>query len=111
LSALGQLTAKPESVVLHHAKGGISFGFHARDVHLVMGPMDGSTPVAFRVLIDGEPLRDASRSDVDDGGAGLLTESRMYQLVRQRGPIADRFSTIESSIAVRRRSHSRSADE
>lgn len=91
----GSWTANPESVVLHHPKGGISFRFHARDVHLVMGPMDGSTPVAFRVSIDREPLRDASGSDVDDGGAGLLTEPRMYQLVRQRGPIDDRLFTIE----------------
>jgi Thioredoxin like C-terminal domain len=91
----GNWTANPESVILHHPKGGISFRFHARDVHLVMGPMDGSTPVAFRVSIDGEPLRDASGSDVDDEGAGLLTEPRMYQLVRQRGTIADRLFTID----------------
>jgi hypothetical protein len=45
----GNWTANPESVVLHHPKGGISFRFHARDVHLVMGAMDGSTPVAFRI--------------------------------------------------------------
>ena len=91
----GSWTANPESVVLHHPKGGISFRFHARDVHLVMGPMDGSTPVAFRVSIDRERLHDASGSDVDDGGAGLLNEPRMYQLVRQRGPIDDRLFTIE----------------
>jgi thioredoxin family protein len=91
----GDWTVNPESVVLHHPEGGISFRFHARDVHLVMGPMDGSTPVAFRVSVDGQPLRDAAGSDVDDDGAGLLTEPRMYQLVRQRGPIADRLFTIE----------------
>jgi hypothetical protein len=91
----GNWTANPESVVLHHAKGAISFRFHARDVHVVMGPMDGSTPVAFRASIDRESLRDASGSDVDDDGAGLLTEPRMYQLVRQRGPIADRLFTID----------------
>ena len=91
----GQWTASPESVVLHNPKGGISLRFHARDVHLVMGPMDGSTPVAFRVSIDGEPPRDASGSDVDDDGAGLVTEPRMYQLVRQPEPIADRLFTIE----------------
>ena len=91
----GQWTANPESVVLHQPKGGISLRFYARDVHLVMGPMDGSTPVAFRVSIDGEPLRDASGSDVDGDGAGLLTEPRMYQLVRQRERIADRLFTID----------------
>jgi hypothetical protein len=47
------------------------------------------------VSIDRAPLRDASGSDVDAGGAGLLTEPRMYQLVRQRGPIDDRLFTIE----------------
>jgi len=52
-------------------------------------------PVAHRVSVDGQPLRDAAGSDVDDDGAGLLTEPRMYQLVRQRGPIADRLFTIE----------------
>jgi hypothetical protein len=61
----------------------------------VMGPMDGSTPVAFRVSIDGESFHDASGSDVDDDGAGLLTMPRMYQLVRQRGSIADRLFSIE----------------
>jgi thiol-disulfide isomerase/thioredoxin len=91
----GNWTANPESVVLHHPKGVISFRFHARDVHLVMGPMDGSTLVAFRVSIDGEPPRDASGSDVNDDGAGLVTEPRMYQLVRQRGPITDRLFAIE----------------
>ena len=91
----GLWTANPESVVLHQAKGGISFRFHARDVHLVMGPMDGSTPVEFRVSIDGEPLRDASGSDVEDDGGGLLIEPRMYQLVRQRERIMDRLFTIE----------------
>ena len=48
-----------------------------------------------RVSIDREPLRDASGSDVDDDGAGLLTEPHMYQLVRQRGPITDRLFTID----------------
>ena len=91
----GDWTANQESVVLHHPKGGISFRFHARDVHLVMGPMDGSTPVAFRVSIDGEPPREASGSDVDDEGAGLLVQPRLYQLVRQRESITDRLFMIE----------------
>ena len=91
----GEWTAHAESVVLHHPRGAISFQFHARDVHLVMGPMDGSTPVGFRVSIDREPARDAAGSDVNEDGAGLLSEPRMYQLVRQRGPISDRLFTID----------------
>jgi hypothetical protein len=60
-----------------------------------MGSMDGSTPVPFRMSIEGAPPRDASGSDVGGDGAGLLVEQRMYQLVRQREPIADRLFKIE----------------
>ena len=33
--------------------GAISFRFHARDLHLVLGPGAGGAPVHFRVTIDG----------------------------------------------------------
>jgi hypothetical protein len=33
--------------------------------------------------------------DVDDQGYGTMTESRLYQLIRQRQPIADRQFEIE----------------
>jgi thiol-disulfide isomerase/thioredoxin len=91
----GDWTAHAESVVLLRPNGRISFRFHSRDVHLVMGPMDGSTPIAFRVTIDGEPPRGAAGGDIDDDGAGTLAEPRMHQLVRQQGPIADRLFGIE----------------
>ena len=91
----GDWTALDDRVVLLRPNGRISFRFHARDVNLVMGPMDGSSPIAFRVSIDGAPPRDATGSDVDGEGAGALVEPRMYQLVRQRGPIADRLFEIE----------------
>ncbi len=91
----GDWTANAESVLLHHPKGAISFRFHARDVHLVMGPMDGSTPIPFRVSIDGGPPGGEAGTDIDGDGAGLLVEPRMYQLVRQQGPIADRLFSIE----------------
>ena len=42
-----------------------------------------------------EPPGDAAGSDVFDDGAGVLSQQRMYQLVRQRGPIFDRGFTIE----------------
>ena len=44
----------------------------------------------FRVLLDGQPLAAAHGSDVDDQGHGTLTEPRLYQLIRQPQPIADR---------------------
>jgi thiol-disulfide isomerase/thioredoxin len=94
-SLTGDWTVEIERVISNQPGGRIELAFHARDVHLVMGPVDRGIAVPFRVSIDREPLHDASGSDVDDDGAGLLTEPRMYQLVRQRGPITDRLFTID----------------
>jgi thiol-disulfide isomerase/thioredoxin len=91
----GDWTSEAESVVLNQTNGRISFRFHARDVNLVMGPVSGATSVAFRVSIDGNPPRGASGNDIDDEGAGLLVEQRMYQLIRQQGPVVDRLFEIE----------------
>ena len=44
----------------------------------------------FRVTLDGEPPGAAHGSDVDADGSGVLTYPRMYQLIRQEGPIGDR---------------------
>jgi hypothetical protein len=77
--------------VLDASEGCIAFRFHARDVNLVMSAPDGSAP--FRVLVDGAPPGDAHGLDVDEQGKGTITEPRLYQLIRERGSIADR--TIE----------------
>ncbi|MGA9161164.1 MAG: hypothetical protein WB297_09930 [Actinomycetota bacterium] len=91
----GAWTAEAESVFSSAPNGRISIRFHARDVNLVMGPKEAGEPVAFRVSIDGEPPRAAFGSDADAEGAGPLDEQRMYQLVRQQGPVADRTFEIE----------------
>ena len=49
----------------------------------------------FRVLIDGRPPGAARGIDVDDRGNGTVTEQRLYQLIRQPKPIADRQLEIE----------------
>jgi hypothetical protein len=54
-----------------------------------------SAPVRFRVLLDGKPPRAAHGGDVDAGGNGTASEQRLYQLIRQPGPIADRQFEIE----------------
>jgi Thioredoxin like C-terminal domain len=81
--------------VLNEAPGRIAIRFHARDVNLVMGPAERGLSVPFRVLIDGQPPGAAHGIDVDDQGNGTVTEQRMYQLVRQPKPIADRLFEIE----------------
>jgi thiol-disulfide isomerase/thioredoxin len=91
----GDWTMEKQATVLHKANGRIAYRFHARDLHLVMGPAARGTSVRFRVLIDGRPPGAAHGVDVDDQGNGTVTEQRLYQLIRQPKPIADRQFEIE----------------
>jgi hypothetical protein len=83
------------AAVLNEAPGRIAIRFHARDVNLVMGPPARGTSVPFRVLIDGDPPGAAHGTDVDERGQGRVGEQRLYQLIRQPKPIADRQFEIE----------------
>ena len=91
----GEWTVEKQASVLHQPNGRIAYRFQARDLHLVMGPAAGGTSVRFRVLIDGQPPGDAHGIDVDDQGHGTVIEQRLYQLIRQPQPIADRLFEIE----------------
>jgi len=86
----GDWTAQKKSIVLNASDGRIAYEFHARDLHLVMGPAERGAPVRFRVLIDGNPAGAVRGVDVDEQGNGMVAEPRMYQLIRQELPIADR---------------------
>jgi Thioredoxin like C-terminal domain/AhpC/TSA family len=90
----GDWTMGREATRLNEAEGSIAYRFHARDLHLVMGPAAKGTSVGFRVLIDGQPPGAAHGGDVDEEGNGTVTEQRTYQLVRQPGPVADRTFEI-----------------
>jgi hypothetical protein len=61
----------------------------------VSGTPARETSVPFRVLIDGEPPGTAHGTDVDERGNGTVGEQRLYQLIRQPKPIADRHFEIE----------------
>jgi thiol-disulfide isomerase/thioredoxin len=91
----GEWTVEREDTVLNTAKGRIAYRFHARDLHLVMGPAARGTSVRFRVFLDGQAPGAAHGSDVDEQGNGTATEQRLYQLIRQPNPIADRRFEIE----------------
>jgi hypothetical protein len=91
----GDWTMQKQATVSNKANGRIAYRFHARDLHLGMGPAARGTSVRFRVLIDGQPPRAAHGIDVDHQGNGTVTEQRMYQLIRQPKPIADRQFEIE----------------
>jgi thiol-disulfide isomerase/thioredoxin len=90
----GDWTVKRQAVVLDQAGGRILYRFHARDLHLVMAPPARGTPVRFRVALDGASPGAAHGTDVDDQGDGTLTHPRLYQLLRQPGPIGDRTLEI-----------------
>jgi thiol-disulfide isomerase/thioredoxin len=91
----GDWTQHAQGAVLEEPGGSIAFRFHARDLHLVMGPETDGAVVRFRVLLDGEPAGAAHGVDVDEHGLGAATERRMYQLIRQPGQIEDRTFQIE----------------
>jgi thiol-disulfide isomerase/thioredoxin len=92
---VGDWTVKGGATALNAAGGRIIYRFHARDLHLVMGPAQRETSVRFRVLIDGEAPTTAHGTDTDGQGHGSVSEQRTYQLIRQPQPIADRTFEIE----------------
>jgi thiol-disulfide isomerase/thioredoxin len=91
----GDWTIGGERAVLNAPNGRIVYRFHARDLHLVLGPGADGKPVRFRVSIDGKPPQGDHGADIDDAGDGVVTEQRLYQLVRQGKTIADHEFAIE----------------
>jgi cytochrome c biogenesis protein CcdA/thiol-disulfide isomerase/thioredoxin len=91
----GAWTVLGEHAVSAAPKSRIVYRFHARDLHLVLGPAGDGKPVRFRITIDGHaPLADHG-ADVDEQGNGTVSSQRLYQLVRQSGRIDDRTFEIE----------------
>ena len=91
----GDWTLGREDAVSNAANGRIAYRFHARDLHLILTPPAGHASARFRVLLDGQAPGDAHGLDVDEDGNGVVTEPRLYQLIRQRGDITDRLFEIE----------------
>jgi cytochrome c biogenesis protein CcdA/thiol-disulfide isomerase/thioredoxin len=91
----GDWTVEGERAVLDGPGGRIVYRFHARDLHLVLGPAEDGKPVRFRVLIDGAPPGADHGVDTDSEGHGVIGEQRLYQLVRQSKSATDRTFEIE----------------
>jgi thiol-disulfide isomerase/thioredoxin len=91
----GNWTMTKSASALNSAAGKIVYRFHARDVHLVMGPAARGTTVRFRVRIDGQPPGASHGVDANADGNGIAKEQRMYQLIRQTKTIDDRLFEIE----------------
>jgi cytochrome c biogenesis protein CcdA/thiol-disulfide isomerase/thioredoxin len=92
---VGSWNVSDEHAVLAAAPGKIIFRFHARDLHLVLGPGKNGKPVRFLVRIDGTAPGEDHGVDTDEQGAGIVKEYRLYQLIRQKGKVEDRTFEIE----------------
>jgi thiol-disulfide isomerase/thioredoxin len=90
----GDWTMEAEAAALNQAGGRIVYRFRARDLHLVMGAAAPAGSVRFRVLIDGQPPGAARGADLDSQGNGTVSYPRLYQLIRQPGPVTDRTFEI-----------------
>ena len=91
----GRWTIGEEKSRLERAGGRIVFRFHARDLHLVLGPGPDGKPLRFRVSLDGSPPAGDHGMDTDPQGYGTVTGQRLYQLIRQKGAVDDRTFQIE----------------
>jgi cytochrome c biogenesis protein CcdA/thiol-disulfide isomerase/thioredoxin len=91
----GQWNVGAERATASASASSIVYRFHARDLHLVLGPGGDGKPVRFKVLIDGQAPADAHGVDVAPDGSGRVTEQRLYQLVRQTDGVKDRTFSIE----------------
>ncbi|MBV7573499.1 cytochrome c biogenesis protein DipZ [Pseudomonas sp. PDM32] len=94
-SLSGQWHVGSERATASATDSRIVYRFHARDLHLVLGPGADGKPVRFKVLIDGKAPGDDHGMDVAPDGSGTVTEQRLYQLVRQSGGVQDRTFSIE----------------
>ena len=91
----GDWTVGKEDAILNETGGSIVYRFHARDLHLVLGPGPDDKPVRFRVTIDGAAPATSHGADVDADGQGIVTGQRLYQLIRQSGGVSDHTFKIE----------------
>jgi thiol-disulfide isomerase/thioredoxin len=91
----GSWAVDPEKAVLRAAPGRIEFRFLARDLHLVLGPGSDGKPIRYRVLLDGAAPGASHGADTDADGGGVVTEQRLYQLIRQSGDVSEHTFSIE----------------
>lgn len=90
----GVWTFQKNFIVLSKPNGRIGYRFHSRDLHLVMGPEVKGAPIQFQVLIDGQIPGASHGIDTNEEGRGIVTEPRLYQLIRQPKSIVERLFEI-----------------
>ncbi len=91
----GNWTVGPQEATSNSADSRLYYRFHARDLHLVLGPSADGKPVRFQITVDGKPPADSHGVDTDANGNGVVTGQRLYQLVRASGPVSDHTFEIK----------------
>jgi thiol-disulfide isomerase/thioredoxin len=86
----GNWTVGAERAVVNQPGAGIAYRFSARDLHLVLGPGARGKAVHIKVMLDGHAPGPDHGADIDAEGNGTVTETRLYQLVRQAGNVRQR---------------------
>jgi hypothetical protein len=94
-SLSGDWTAGEEFATSGGSSAAVTHRFHARDLHMVLAPAMPNRPVRVRVTLDGQAPGPDHGWDVGGDGSGLVDRPRMYQMVRQAGPVADRTFELE----------------
>ena len=84
-----------ERSALLAAPGKIVYRFHSRDLHMVLGTAKNGGPVRFKVTLNGAAPGDNHGVDSGPDGSGEVREPRMYQIIRQTGPVKDVTFEIE----------------
>ncbi|GGY86105.1 thioredoxin family protein [Pseudoduganella plicata] len=86
----GSWTVGAEAAVAQQAGSGIAHRFGARDLHLVMGAGAPGRKVRIQVTLDGRAPGADHGADIDADGKGVVTGTRLYQLIRQSGSVDER---------------------
>ncbi|GAU84674.1 cytochrome c biogenesis protein DipZ [Bosea sp. BIWAKO-01] len=91
----GNWTVGAEHATLNRSNGSIAYRFSARDLHLVLGPGPAGKPLRFRVTIDGKAPGADHGADIDAEGTGVVSQTGLYQLVRQAGDVRERSFEVQ----------------
>ncbi len=91
----GNWTVGGQQATSNGANTSLYYHFHARDLHLVLGPAADGKPIRFQITVDGKPPGDNHGVDTDANGNGVVTGQRLYQLVRTNGAVADHTFEIK----------------
>jgi hypothetical protein len=97
-SLSGDWTVGAENAALNKQDGRIAYRFHARDLHLVLGPAADNKPIRFRVSIDGAAPGTKHGADIDADGRGTAFVSAHPPEWRNLGShLRDRISRSRRS--------------